>query len=95
MTQLGDFILKHRRDYIDTTGWGSIYCTLNFNAYNVCIIFRYLSADVLSMTDEERDMIDNGIEEFINQCSELINKVKNTIAIKGNLYSCNNNFDIN
>lgn len=32
------------------------------------------------MTDEERDLIDNGVEEFINQCSELINKVKNTLS---------------
>jgi syntaxin 18 len=60
VTQLRDFLLKHRRDYIDTSG--------------------YLSIDGMSMSDMERDMIDNGAQELIKESSDLINKLKNTTA---------------
>lgn len=44
----------------------------------VSFLYRYLATELSSMTDQERDLIDNAAQDIIKQCSELINRVQST-----------------
>ncbi|XP_003388945.1 PREDICTED: syntaxin-18-like [Amphimedon queenslandica] len=59
ITELRDFLLKHRKDYIDATS--------------------YLASEFASMSDEERDLIDSGAQDFIKRCSEMITQTRKLI----------------
>ena len=70
-----DFLLTSRKDYIASTGYN--YCSIFFISLDVSYAIRFLLSGADSLvTDDERDKIDNEVQELIQEYSEHIKRVQ-------------------